>query len=178
MASGNDETDCSFCAIVRGEDNTTEVICQGETWVAFFPLNPATPGHTLVVRRAHVSDLWQVEPPLAAELMEAVLRVGHAVDASLKPEGMNLITSAVRPPSRRCSTSTCTSCHGGSETASAKSGRPTQSSSTRGFWTTWRTEFVRSAAASDTHIKLESFLTSSNMNSLPVSIRRFLMYSS
>lgn len=94
MATGNDETDCPFCAIVRGEDNTAEVICEGETWVAFFPLNPATPGHTLVVPRVHVPDLWQVEPPLAAELMEAVLRVGRAVDASLKPDGMNLITSA------------------------------------------------------------------------------------
>jgi histidine triad (HIT) family protein len=34
------------------------------------------------------------EPPLASELMRAVVRVGHAIYKALSPEGMNLITSA------------------------------------------------------------------------------------
>jgi histidine triad (HIT) family protein len=86
--------DCEFCAIARGEDRSVEIVCEGETWVAFFPLNPATPGHTLVIPRGHVSDLWKVEPPLDAELMAAVIRVGRAIETALTPEGMNLITSA------------------------------------------------------------------------------------
>jgi len=71
-----------------------EVVCEGETWVAFFPLDPATPGHTLVIPRTHVRDLWSVDPAGAGELMAAVIRVGRAIDAALSPEGMNLITSA------------------------------------------------------------------------------------
>ncbi len=86
--------DCAFCAIARGEDESVEVVCAGDDWVAFFPLNPATPGHTLVIPRQHVADLWQVEPPLDGVLMGAVIRVGRAIEAALKPEGMNLITSA------------------------------------------------------------------------------------
>jgi histidine triad (HIT) family protein len=93
-ASDCDPRDCDFCAIVRGEDDSVEVVCEGENWIAFFPLNPATPGHTLVIPRTHVVDLWQVEPPLGAELMAAVIRVGRAVEAALTPDGMNLITSA------------------------------------------------------------------------------------
>lgn len=85
---------CDFCAIARGEDRTVEVVCEEKTWIAFFPLDPATPGHTLVVPRAHVADLWEVEPPLGVDLIDAVVRVGRAIDAALKPEGMNLITSA------------------------------------------------------------------------------------
>ena len=85
---------CDFCAIARGEDSSVEVVCEGESWIAFFPLDPATPGHTLVIPRTHVADLWDVDPPLGADLMAAVIRVGGAIDASLKPEGMNLITSA------------------------------------------------------------------------------------
>lgn len=93
-AESRTRIDCAFCAIARGADDSVEVVCEGETWIAFFPLNPATPGHTLVIPRKHVSNLWDVEPPLRDELMSAVIRVGRAIDAGLHPEGMNLITSA------------------------------------------------------------------------------------
>lgn len=92
--SGNDAVDCAFCAIARGRDHSAEVVCESKDWLAFFPLNPATPGHTLVIPRKHVPDLWQVEPPLGGELITAVIRVGQAIQRALHPEGMNLITSA------------------------------------------------------------------------------------
>lgn len=85
---------CDFCAIARGDDQSVEVICEAKTWIAFFPLNPATPGHTLIIPRKHITDLWNADPDLGADLMGAVIRVGRAITASLQPEGMNLITSA------------------------------------------------------------------------------------
>lgn len=94
MAKHDHARNCAFCAIARGDDQTVEIVCEDERWIAFFPLNPATPGHTLVVPRTHVADLWKVDLPLAGELMEAVIRVGRAIDTSLHPHGMNLITSA------------------------------------------------------------------------------------
>jgi histidine triad (HIT) family protein len=86
--------DCEFCSIARGDDDSVEVVCEGETWVAFFPLSPATPGHTLVIPRQHVADLWSVNPDLGADLMAAVIHVGRSIQHALTPEGMNLITSA------------------------------------------------------------------------------------
>ena len=86
--------DCDFCVIARGEDTSAEVVCEGDNWVAFFPLEPATPGHTLVIPRIHVADLWSVKPALGSDLMRAVIRVGRAVTAALIPDGMNLITSS------------------------------------------------------------------------------------
>lgn len=85
---------CEFCAIARGDDHSVEVICQDASWIAFFPLKPATPGHTLIIPRAHVSDLWEAEVSAAEELMRAVVQVGRAIDLALNPEGMNLISSA------------------------------------------------------------------------------------
>ena len=87
---------CAFCAIAQGTDRSVETVCEGKSWIAFFPLSPATPGHTLVIPRTHVVDLWEVEPPLDADLIAAVIRVGRAIDTALSPEGMNLITSAGR----------------------------------------------------------------------------------
>ena len=91
-----DEQTCDFCAIVRGDDPSVEIVCQGEDWLSFFPLNPATPGHTLVIPRTHVVDLWEADPSLGADLMGAVIRVGRAIESALAPDGMNLITSAGR----------------------------------------------------------------------------------
>ena len=93
MISTSSVADCDFCAIARGEQSA-EIVCEGTSWLAFFPLDPATTGHTLVIPRAHVADLWAAEPPLAADLMGAVIKVGRAIDEALRPEGMNLITSA------------------------------------------------------------------------------------
>jgi histidine triad (HIT) family protein len=86
--------DCDFCAIARGEEPSAEVVCEGETWVAFFPLKPATPGHTLVIPRSHVPDLWSADPALASDLMVAAVKVGRAIRTAVTPEGMNLITSS------------------------------------------------------------------------------------
>jgi diadenosine tetraphosphate (Ap4A) HIT family hydrolase len=84
---------CDFCAIARGEE-PAEVVCEGEHWVAFFPHEPATPGHTLIIPRDHVRDLWAAQPVVGKELIEAVIQVGRAIGAALEPAGLNLITSA------------------------------------------------------------------------------------
>lgn len=85
---------CDFCQIAQGKDKTVKIICEDAAWVAFFPLNPATPGHTLIIPRKHVPDLWKAEITLGADLMSAVIRVGCAITAAVEPDGMNLITSA------------------------------------------------------------------------------------
>jgi len=94
MSAADVDPGCEFCAIVRANDRTVEVVCEGDRWMAFFPLSPATPGHTLVIPRVHVADLWKVDASLGADLMTAVIRVGRAIEEALSPDGMNLITSA------------------------------------------------------------------------------------
>lgn len=86
--------DCPFCRIIDGSDVDAQVVGEGKGWVAFFPLHPATRGHTLVVPRVHVSDFWQADQRTAADLAVACIEVGRALDAVLTPDGMNLITSA------------------------------------------------------------------------------------
>ena len=87
---------CDFCAIARGEDRSVLVACEGDDWIAFFPLKPATKGHTLVIPRRHVADVWELDERLGSDLMAAVVRVGRAVEAAVRPEGMNLLSSKGR----------------------------------------------------------------------------------
>jgi histidine triad (HIT) family protein len=93
-ADESDFEDCAFCNIAHGRDEAAEIVCDGKDWIAFFPLNPATLGHTLVIPRRHVTDLWHAQASLADGLIRAVIRVGQAITEALEPEGMNLITSA------------------------------------------------------------------------------------
>ncbi|MEV0283949.1 HIT family protein [Kribbella sp. NPDC050820] len=85
--------DCAFCRIAQGQESPSQIIAEGEDWLAFFPLHPATIGHTLVIPRVHVSDLWQASPELAAGLAGHCVTVGRAIESALSPDGMNLITS-------------------------------------------------------------------------------------
>lgn len=85
--------DCVFCGIVAGTE-PAEIVREDDHTVAFTPLNPATPGHTLVVPRRHAPDLWALERAEVGPLFEAAQEVGAELWLLRKPDGMNVITSA------------------------------------------------------------------------------------
>ncbi|MFF3096532.1 HIT family protein [Streptomyces cyaneofuscatus] len=84
---------CVFCAIVTGTESADRVY-ETEEALAFLPLAPATPGHTLIVPKAHVTDLWHVDMATLAPVMEATLKVSAALRRAFDPDGLNLINSA------------------------------------------------------------------------------------
>lgn len=88
------QTNCAFCSISQGATESVEIVCAAADWLAFFPHEPATPGHTLVIPRTHIPDLWHMSPPLSSEVMTAAINVGRAIRDTVQPEGLNLITSA------------------------------------------------------------------------------------
>lgn len=94
MDNRDPAADCVFCAIASGEDTSVEIVTADEGWVAFFPLEPATRGHTLVIPKQHFEDLWDTPAHIAAELTAAAVAVGRAIRRALEPDGMNLITSS------------------------------------------------------------------------------------
>lgn len=86
-------TSCPFCAIIMGEEWAREIYRDDHT-VAFFPLQPATLGHTLVVPRRHIPDIWELPEADAACLSRTVLRVAAALRAAVTPDGLNIIQSS------------------------------------------------------------------------------------
>lgn len=62
--------------------------------VAFFPLQPASLGHTLVVPRRHIPDIWALPEQTAAHLSRTVLRVAAALRTAVAPDGLNIIQSS------------------------------------------------------------------------------------
>lgn len=70
------------------------VVYRDDHAVAFFPLRPATFGHTLVVPRRHIPDIWELPEQTAVHLSRAVLRVAAALRAAVTPDGLNIIQSS------------------------------------------------------------------------------------
>jgi histidine triad (HIT) family protein len=86
------EAGCTFCSIVAG-DEPAEVVTRTDDWVAFFPPEPATLGHTLVVPTRHVADIWGLNATEAGVLADGVLRLAHVIRSALAPEGLNILQS-------------------------------------------------------------------------------------
>ncbi len=85
--------DCIFCAIIEGKAEA-EIVYEDEATVAFMDINPANPGHTLVVPRQHVRDVFDIDEETAAAVMRAAVRVARAIKAALQPDGVNLMQAS------------------------------------------------------------------------------------
>ena len=85
--------DCDFCRIANREI-PAEVIYETPSTLAFFPLEPATRGHTLVIPKRHINSFLELAPSDIPDLGMTVVAVGRALRGVLAPEGMNVISSA------------------------------------------------------------------------------------
>jgi histidine triad (HIT) family protein len=86
------DPDCIFCKIVAGELPATKVEEDDRT-IAFMDINPGTPGHALVVPKAHVRDLLEIDPEELAAVAQAAQRLAKRMPQALGADGVNLINS-------------------------------------------------------------------------------------
>ena len=81
--------DCIFCKIVKGEIPCAKLY-EDELTLAFLDIAPVTPGHALVIPKAHHSDLFALPGELGAALLAAQQRVGRAVMRAMGATGLNV----------------------------------------------------------------------------------------
>lgn len=86
------DPDCLFCGIIAGTI-PSETIDSDERTVAFMDINPATPGHALVVPRQHSADLLEIgEEDLTATAL-AAQRLSKRMKEALDADGIDLINA-------------------------------------------------------------------------------------
>ena len=85
-------SECLFCGIVAG-DVPAQIIDSDEHTIAFMDINPATPGHALVVPRAHSADLMEVSDDDLERTALSARRLARQIDAALDPDGFNILNS-------------------------------------------------------------------------------------
>ncbi|KRN29754.1 HIT family protein [Lactobacillus selangorensis] len=85
--------DCVFCKIVAGEIPSTTVY-EDDVVKAFLDLTQTTPGHTLVVPKKHVPDIFAYDADLAGEVFKRIPMIARAIKASNPAiKGMNIINN-------------------------------------------------------------------------------------
>ena len=86
------EADCLFCGIVDGSI-PSQTIDSDEHTVAFMDINPATPGHALVVPRGHSADLLEISAEDLTATTLAAQRLSRRMKDVLGADGINLINA-------------------------------------------------------------------------------------
>jgi len=81
---------CIFCKIISGEIPSFK-LHEDEQTLAFMDINPAHEGHALVIPKVHAPDLLSIEPDSLAAVAVTARKVARAVNATLSPQGINLI---------------------------------------------------------------------------------------
>lgn len=83
-------SDCIFCAIAAGTIPSIR-ICEDDAAIAFMDINPANPGHCLVISRDHADNLFQVSPASLQAVVFMAQKVARAVWTAMRPDGLNLL---------------------------------------------------------------------------------------
>jgi histidine triad (HIT) family protein len=86
------DPDCLFCGIVAGSI-PSETIDSDERTVAFMDINPATPGHALVVPREHSADLLEIGGEDLTATILAAQRLSKRMKEALDADGIDLINA-------------------------------------------------------------------------------------
>ena len=81
-----------FCGIIAGSI-PSQTIDSDERTVAFMDINPATPGHALVVPRVHSADLLEISSEDLTATALAAQRLAQRMKDVLDADGINLINA-------------------------------------------------------------------------------------
>lgn len=83
-------TDCIFCKIAHGEIPSKKVYDDAHV-IAFLDINPANPGHTLVVPKKHSEDLTTIAEADLTKAIEVAKKIAIKLRENLHAEGVNIV---------------------------------------------------------------------------------------
>ena len=84
------DPNCIFCKIVAGEIPSFKLYEDAQT-LSFLDINPANPGHALVIPKNHAPNLIASDDRDLGHVIATVRRVAAAIDRTLSPYGINLL---------------------------------------------------------------------------------------
>lgn len=90
------EKDCLFCRIVAGEEPASPIY-EDDTVLAFMDLRQVDQGHSLVIPKRHVQDIFDMTDEDGARLFSVMRRVALASRNAFKPDGFSIWQSNVPP---------------------------------------------------------------------------------
>lgn len=85
--------DCIFCKIING-DIPSYTVYEDDDVKAFLDITQVTPGHTLLVPKKHVADIFEYDEALAATVFSKLPKIAKAIKAiNGDIQGMNIVNN-------------------------------------------------------------------------------------
>ncbi len=86
-------TDCIFCKIINGEIPSAKVY-EDDLVYAFLDISQTTPGHTLLVPKEHVQDIFDYSPTLAGDVLSRLPKIAKGLDKAFPDMlGLNILNN-------------------------------------------------------------------------------------
>ena len=82
-------TECIFCEIIAGRA-AADIVHEDELTIAVVDLRQHNPGHVLVIPKAHINDVRDLDERTGSALMNSLVRIAKAVDSAFPNEGMTV----------------------------------------------------------------------------------------
>ncbi len=82
--------ECLFCKIIKGEIPSKKVH-EDSSVLAFLDINPANPGHTLVLPKKHAEDITSMQETDLIKTMEVVKIITTKLKENMHAEGVNIL---------------------------------------------------------------------------------------
>lgn len=87
------DNNCIFCKIIAG-DIPSYTVYEDDKVKAFLDISQTTPGHTLVIPKVHVPDIYAYDEELAEQVFARIPKIARAIKNS-NPDikGMNIVNN-------------------------------------------------------------------------------------
>lgn len=84
---------CIFCKIINHEIPSYKIY-EDDTVYAFLDISQATKGHTLLIPKKHVTDIFEYDSDLAAEVFARIPKIAQALEKAFSDmEGLNIVNN-------------------------------------------------------------------------------------
>ena len=84
---------CIFCKIIKQEIPSYKIY-EDEKVYAFLDISQATKGHTLVIPKQHVSDIFEYDEVLASDVFSRILKIARSIEEAFpEMQGLNILNN-------------------------------------------------------------------------------------
>ena len=83
---------CIFCKIINKEI-PGHVVYEDEHVLAFLDISQTTKGHTLVIPKKHLVDIFEMEASLMEQVYSVVPKIASALKATFGCSGLNIVNN-------------------------------------------------------------------------------------
>lgn len=88
--------DCIFCKIIDGEIPSYKVY-EDDYVLAFLDITQGTKGHTLVIPKKHIMNLYELDEITANHMFKVIPKIANSLKLAFNPIGLNMINNNDQP---------------------------------------------------------------------------------